>query len=157
MWNTYPNHLKWIAWVRDMCPDPGYSFQVIRISISHTYCLSGQGLFFPTSSDLSTFSVQIGSLLHNYLTWSVIWKAHLVLLFQAVILVVWGKNYLTLDVALKWKIVKVSGFLESWFNMHVQSSISNKYFKYLSASSEKNSPGQKHVAGLRKIVFCRFG
>ena len=51
--------------------------------------------------------------------------------------------------ALKWKIVKVSQYLEFWFDMHFQSSISNKYFKYLSEAPEKNTLGQKHVDGLR--------
>ena len=51
--------------------------------------------------------------------------------------------------ALKWKIVKNVRFLESWFNMHVQSSIINKYKKYLSDSPEKKTLGQKYVDGLR--------
>jgi len=36
--------------------------------------------------------------------------------------------------------------------MHVQSSISKKYFKYLSESPAKNSLGQEHVSGLRLFL-----
>ena len=54
--------------------------------------------------------------------------------------------------AVKWEIEKFTRFLESWFNMHVQSSISKKYFKYLSESPAKNSLGQEHVSGLRLFL-----
>jgi len=54
--------------------------------------------------------------------------------------------------AVKWEILKFVRFLESWFNICIQSSISNKYFKYLSESPAKNSLGQKHVSGLRLFL-----